>query len=264
MRNESSASRRGQADVVDPVPGHKRGSTHMGSGSRRRVDWRQSNSASSQRLRRALIVVLLAGFVGVVVSVLGAQTGVEWAPQLSVGALWFVLLSASIYALVSAPARSLFAFRSSDLLWGVGLAVLLRLGGGLLAGANTLPFPTIPLEGMLDWVTMVVLPQGFLGPVVEEIYFRAVLTVVVYRLLRPLGRPLLAGLSAVFASAGCFVLLHCAFAPLPAADAVMLLTLSVTCSSLVLMTGRIWGAVLTHIFYNVSYVALAAVGFLLA
>jgi len=43
-------------------------------------------------------------------------------------------------------------------------------------------------------------------------------------------------------------------------DGVLLFTVGAVCSLTVLLTGRIWGAVLIHIVYNASFLALVIVG----
>ena len=72
------------------------------------------------------------------------------------------------------------------------------------------------------------------------------------------------GVAALLVSSGGFVLLHATGGSLSIADAVQLLAVGGMGGLLVLLTGRIWGAVLTHVVYNASYLALVAAGTLLS
>ncbi len=98
----------------------------------------------------------------------------------------------------------------------------------------------------------------------EEFFFRAVILVTAYRLLRRSVGSLAGGMSAALISAGTFVLVHQAFAPLPLAAAFQLSLLGIVCAAVVLSTGRIWGAVLAHVVYNVTFLGLGVMGSLLA
>ena len=70
--------------------------------------------------------------------------------------------------------------------------------------------------------------------------------------MRPFGR-LTAGLVALLVSTGLFVLVHGLDRSTLAAGCVLSLALlGLVCGLLVLLTGRIWGAVLVHVVFNVD------------
>ena len=195
-----------------------------------------------------------------------ARVTAPWAPTVSLFALWAGLLGAVVWAFVRARPAGILVFRPTDLVWGLGVGLGLRLVQGLLSDANSAPFPSsASFFGML-WVGNAgdVFAAGFAGPVIEEFFFRAVLLVALYQLFRWSLGHVAAGVTATLASAGAFICLHAAFGALSLSDGLQLFLVGVACSGLVIMTGRIWGAVLAHIVYNVSFVLLGVLGTALA
>lgn len=232
--------------------------------SRRRADLSASEAGARRRLGKSLLVSLLIGGAGTVLSAVLGQTFAQSEGVLALITLWVFLLAGFAYFARTVPISFLFAFRASDVVWGVGLAVVLRLFGGMLNGAASAPFPAVTSPSVAVWFGEVVVSAGVVGPVVEELYFRAFLAVAVFKLLAPRTGRVNAGVAATGFSAGAFVLLHACFAPLGLIDAISLLTVGATCAVLVILTGRVWGAVLLHMSYNLLYVALSALGAILA
>lgn len=156
----------------------------------------------------------------------------------------------------------LFRYRAVDLLWGLGLGLALRFMQGALSGANASAFPSVSDSGesLRGWVVAQAVPAGGFGPVIEEVFFRAVLLVALFELLRRSSGSLAAGVAATLISTGAFVCLHAAFAPLTLVDALSLAIVGAVCANLVLLTGRLWGAVLLHAMYNLSFLSLVAIG----
>lgn len=214
----------------------------------------------------ALAAVLVGGGLGVLAAAVvnGLTNGVSG--LVPTAALWTGMLVAVILSFVVQRTPGLFQLRFSDVVWGIGGAALLRTVAGLISGATAAPFPTTNgvTVSLSSWAVQEGLPAGLIGPVVEEMFFRAVLLVALYRLFRPRAGAITAGAASALISAGLFVLLHAAFAPLALSDSIQLLALGLVCSLLVLLTGRIWGALLLHITYNASFLLLAVVGSLLA
>jgi membrane protease YdiL (CAAX protease family) len=103
-----------------------------------------------------------------------------------------------------------------------------------------------------------------LAPVIEELFFRAILIVTIFQMLRRSVGPVAAGATALLASGGMFVLLHGFSDALSVLTGLQLLAVGLTCGLIVLLTGRIWGAVLVHAIYNASYVLLVLAGTFLA
>lgn len=185
---------------------------------------------------------------------------------LSTVTLWAAMLVAVVYSLAVLRAHGLFRMRFEDVILGVGGAVLLRLLGGVAGGANDAPFPTMTglAEFSPSWFLQVALPPALVGPIVEELFFRAVLVVALYQLLAPRVGRILAGAASSLVSAGTFVLLHVVFTPFAVDGSLQLLALGLACSILVLCTGRIAAALLLHVAYNTMFLMLAVVGAVLA
>ncbi|WP_269453427.1 CPBP family intramembrane glutamic endopeptidase [Microbacterium testaceum] len=182
-------------------------------------------------------------------------------------ALWAGLGLPVVVALRRARPAGLLRVRSIDLLWGLGVGGGLRLLQGWLSGAGYSTFPSLPSSPdstAWGWLWSYGVPSILVAPVIEEFFFRAVILVGVYQLLRRGVGPLAAATTALLTSAGGFVLLHSAFSSLSLADGVQFFAVGAACALVVLLSGRIWGAVLAHLVYNASFMALAVVGTILA
>lgn len=215
-------------------------------------------------------MLLAIAFVGLGLGVLGALLVEQFAPEegqgiLSSLALWLGMGLPVVYALVRSRPAGLLRLRAADLLYAAVLGLLLRMLQGAVVGEQ--PFPTVmTLEGAIpaSWWWTQALPAVVVSPLVEEFFFRAVLLVAVFAMLRKAaGRPA-AGFAAAMVSTGLFVLLHAVDGALPLSEAVPLVAVGLVCSLLVLLTGRIWGAVLVHGVYNLTGIALVVVGTALA
>jgi membrane protease YdiL (CAAX protease family) len=248
------------SDSGSPVPWSPEPATRR---RRKRTDWRLGGRA----VRRWDLSVIAAALIGVGLGVVGggvvSRLLVPWAPIASTVILWAGLGAAVVFAFVRARPAGLLRFRPIDVLWGVGLGLGLRLLQGWLSGADAATFPSATsLDGSLPsaWWLTDALPAGLIAPVIEEFFFRTVVLVAVYQLLRRSVGGVAAGMTALLVSAGGFVLLHATAGALTLTDGIQLFAVGATCALVVLLTGRIWGAVLTHIVYNVSYLALVLVG----
>jgi membrane protease YdiL (CAAX protease family) len=160
--------------------------------------------------------------------------------------------------------QGLTSARATDLLWGIALGAALRLVQGWLSGANQNQFPTVAgLDGTganLEWFLGTAVPGTLVSPILEEFYFRAVILVGVYQILRRSVGTVGAAITALLASSGFFVVLHQFFSAITLADGVQLFLVGATCGLLVFLTGRIWGAILVHVVYNGIYFCLAILG----
>jgi len=218
-------------------------------------------------VRRWDLAVLSAALIGVGIGVVGggaaSRIAAPWAPLASTVVLWAGLGAAIAFAFLRGRPAGLLRFRPTDLLWGLGLGIALRMMQGWVSGADAASFPSaVSLDGSLPsgWWLTDALPAGVIAPVVEEFFFRAVVLVAVYQLLRRGVGGVAAGMTALLVSAGGFVLLHATAGVLTLSDGIQLFAVGATCALVVLLTGRIWGAVLTHVVYNVTYLALVVVG----
>lgn len=184
----------------------------------------------------------------------------------AVALIWIGMLVPVLWAFSRSRPVGLLRVRWLDLLYGVGLAFLLRLTQGWLAvasgGDGSLPSVTL-VDGRLPgswWLTDGAASVVVAAPL-EEFFFRAVVLISLYTLMRrPFGK-VAAGVVAGLASTALFVAVHTLTGVAPAIDQVVsLLLLGLTCAALVMLTGRIWGAVLVHVIFNATWVALVAVG----
>lgn len=184
-------------------------------------------------------------------------------PVLSSMVLWVGMAVPVVLALRRSVPRGLFRFRWTDILWGLSLGFLLRVVQGWLEVAAGSPgglpaYSTLDGSiGGLPWLLTGVLGAVLIAPVVEELLFRGVILVTVFRTAR---RGLEGALLALIASATTFVAIHSVNGITRWDEPAYLFLVGLTCGLLVLLTGRIWGAVLVHIVFNGSWVVLALAG----
>ncbi|MDR6691215.1 membrane protease YdiL (CAAX protease family) [Microbacterium sp. 1154] len=208
------------------------------------------------------VAVAVGGGAGVVGALLVGWIQAPWASGVSLATLWLGMLGAVAFAFRRARPAGLLKLRATDLLWGVGLGLTLRVAQGLASQANSNPFPTsVSSTGGLSASELGnALAAGLAGPLIEEFFFRAVLLVLIYQAFRRSLGHVAAAVTATLASAGVFVCLHAVFASLTLADGLQLFLVGVACSALVLLTGRIWGAVFAHVVYNAILILLGILG----
>jgi membrane protease YdiL (CAAX protease family) len=235
----------------------------------RRTDWRLGGR-TVQPWRSQVLAVALLG-VGIAVLAGTALTLVlppAWGGLAATAVLWIGMLLPVVWAFSRSRPAGLLRITWLDLLWGVGLGVLLRMVQGWLSvaagGSGALPsYPSIGGSLPSGFVFTDVVAPVVIAPVIEEFFFHAVVLVSVYTLLRrPVGS-LMAGACAVVVSAGLFVLVHTLTGALSVDAVISLSLLGLVCGALVMLTGRVWPAVLVHAVYNGSYVVLALAGTLL-
>lgn len=231
-----------------------------------RADWRLGGPTVSRWdtgiVARALI------WLGVALA-LGALVKALWLwPFATASAAAIVLIGMLIPVVVALRAprpAGLLRVRALDLLYGVALGLMLRLVQGWLevAAGGSGALPSLPRSQLrLTWQLDVVL-TGVAAPAVAEFFFRGVLLVALYSLLRRRIGATPAGTVAVVATTALFVLVN-AFGDPARLDALVTAgLLGLICGTLVMATGRIWGAVLVHVVYGASFVALATAGMLL-
>lgn len=225
---------------------------------RRRTDWRIGGRAIGRWDYRVLVGALFGAGAGTLVSVALAHDPRSVLGALSLPALWAGLLASVAYAIVRGRPAGLFRLKPIDVIWGVGLGLGMRLLQGAMSDANDAPFPVTDATAMDS--TGIGLAAGVAGPMVEELYFRAVLLVIIFQMLRKSLGMTAAGATALLASSGSFVILHAVFGSLLLADALQLFLVGAACSLLVLLTGRVWGAVILHVVYNIVLIVIMAVG----
>lgn len=231
-----------------------------------RTDWR----LGGRTVRRWREWLLAGAFLSIGIAILAGAALVllwpsPWAAPVATLLLWIGMLIPIVRAFSRSRPAGLLRFRPLDLLFAVGLGCLLRVAQGWIATAvdGRAPFPSYPLvDGRLpdQWVLMEVVGPIVIAPVVEELFFHGVLLVALYTVLRrALGYPA-AGVIAWLVTTGAFVLVHGMTGATTVADSISLTLLAAVCGALVLMTGRIWAAILTHAVFNATFVVLALVG----
>lgn len=110
------------------------------------------------------------------------------------------------------------------------------------------------------WLTALIGPVA-IAPLLEELLFRGVVLVTVFRTAK---RGLEGGILALIASTAMFVAIHAVVGMSRWDEPVYLTLVGLTAGALVLLTGRIWGAVILHVVFNGSWVVLALAGTALA
>ena len=103
----------------------------------------------------------------------------------------------------------------------------------------------------------------------RKFFFRGLLLVVIFTLVRRFAGNDAAGVGlggfiAVVASAGLFVVAHYLTGSLSVDVAASLTLVGLVCGALVVLTGRIWPAVIVHVMYNGAGVLLMVAGTVLS
>lgn len=203
----------------------------------------------------AVVSLGAAIFAGSLVQLLWAS---PWAPLASTAILWLGMILPVAVAVRRGRPAGLLRCRGVDLIWGLALGLGLRLFEGWVSDAAASPFPTAgPASG---WLLTEALPAGLVGPIVEEFFFRAVILVAVYGLFRRTAGRAGAAIAAVLVSTATFILIHVVDGSLPLTESIAVGAVGLACATLVMLTGRIWGAVLAHIVYNSTLLLLMAAG----
>ncbi|MDF2044638.1 MULTISPECIES: CPBP family intramembrane glutamic endopeptidase [Microbacterium] len=178
--------------------------------------------------------------------------------------IWVSLAVPVVWAWSRSRPRGLLAFRAVDVLYGAVLGVTLRFVQGALAQAESgpLPWPSTPsVDGALpDGFVVDAISAVVVAPVLEELLFRGVVLVCAYTIVRRWAGRVAGGIAATAISAALFVSAHLLAATLSVPDVWALALVGVVTAVLVLGTGRLWGAVATHIVFNATGVVLVAVG----
>lgn len=218
----------------------------------------------------ATILVLLMSAA----STAGWPQNPRWSLLLSYLTVWVPLLGAVLIASRWRGARSLsvdfgFTVRPLDLLWGLTLGVISRLIAGLIeiAGYGRLGSAGASFgEPVRDlwWVFAAILAPVLIGPIIEELFFRGLLTRAVADSTRASGGSRRAAVAvAILVSGLVFALVHVLTTGTPTAALVVGLSTFVfgaAAAALALTTGRIGGAIVAHVTFNALVVVPALLG----
>lgn len=233
---------------------------------RPRDDWRLGGRTVRRWRLSLLAVALISLGVGVLLS---AGIGTLWAGPsaaiVSTLVLWIGMLVPVVLAFTRSTPVGLLRFRAVDMLFGVALGLLLRFVQGWLevgfGGTGALPsYSVIGGEVSAGWLAWEAAGAVLVAPALEEFFFRGVVIVVVYQALRRSGGRVAASVASIAVSTALFVLLHGVSGSASPDGVAAAGLLGVVCGLLVVLTGRIWGAVLVHVAYNATFVGLALLG----
>ncbi|MDR7184921.1 membrane protease YdiL (CAAX protease family) [Microbacterium trichothecenolyticum] len=247
-----------EAPIEEEAPRRSRRSSHEA-----RTDWRLGGRTVFRWREGLLAIALISLGAGVLLgSLVAAVWDSPWAAASATAIVWIGMLLPIVWAFTRSRPIGLLRVRAIDVLYGVVLGALLRTTQGWIEGLDGTPaeWPGLVQVGgsvPLSSVIFDVVGPVVVVPVVEEFFFRAVVLVSLYTVLRrPFGK-LTAGLAAALGSTALFVVMHGISGAADVSGVVSLSLLGLVCALLVLLTGRIWGAVLVHVVYNGSYLALA-------
>ena len=212
------------------------------------------------------LLALLLGVVGQ--SLVARHTSTPLGAFLADGVLWTVLIvTVAVAYRISVP-RRLLAFRGTDVLFGVSAGLGLRFATDALQRSE---------QGFLAWPQLAqtdgVVPSGWwlgaivanliVAPLVEEFFFRGFLLVALYTVFRRItGSPSVAGVAAMLISTAVFLFAQVAAASfsMSVSGVVSVVLLGLVTAGFVLVTGRLWSAVVAHATFNAVWVLLALVG----
>lgn len=230
----------------------------------------ETTSRDEQQTARARLIVAMIGFVATVVIALGFPGGVRivgpFSPLGGYVLVWLPLVVALVIVLLvpslrpTAPSAVRWSIRPIDLLWGAAAGLLLRIivsslevlsYGGLPATAgNAVPLAT---ADEVVYVVVALLSVVLIAPVIEETFFRGLVLPSLIGLLRG-GRWI-----AVAISASLFAILHL-LAVTTVAQAIVVglgtLLVGLGAGSLAVLTGRLGPAIVAHVVFNGSVLAL--------
>lgn len=181
-------------------------------------------------------------------------------PVVATVIIWLGMLVPVAFALRRSVPVGLLRFRPVDLLWGLAFGLGVRMLQGAMAQSAWPSLPTVDGQLSTSWWF-----DGLIGPVVaapliEEFFFRGVVLVALFTALRRPFGGFTAGLVAWLMSTALFVLAHAVDAGTDVTAVVAVTVVGAVCGLVVLLTGRIWGAVLVHFVFNATGVLLALVG----
>ncbi len=235
----------------------------------RRRRWREGGPSVSGWNAEMLgwaVCLLGAGTIGA--HVVGTVFPVETADSAAQALVWLCFAVPVVLALRRSLPRGLLRLRAVDLAYGIVFGVALRGAQGVIAGLGGAPasWPTtFSTDGTLPSSFAAQAVAGTLvSPLLEEMFFRAVVLVCTFTVVRRLAGPIAAGVASVALSTVLFVVAHQLVGTPDAVDLATLALLGVVAGVVVVGTGRLWPAVFVHIIFNATGFAMLAVGTLLA
>lgn len=235
---------------------------------RRRRRWREGGSSTARwdaELLGWAVCAVGAGALAAHIAPLVFPVETEAAAASAL--VWLALAAPIVLGFSRSRPRGLLRFRAIDLVYGFVFGVLLRLAQGVAADVweEGAAWPsTFSTDGGLPpGFAVEAASQVIVAPVLEELFFRGVILVGVFSLLRRAVGSVAAGTAAVASSTALFVAAHLMTAARGPSDLVALVLLGVVAGAFTVGTGRIWPAVALHVVFNATGLGLVAVGTLL-
>lgn len=231
--------------------------------------WRQGESTT----RRWNVELLAWAVCGLGAAVLAGRAASVLLPPETAGggaraAVWVALGVPVALALSRSRPRGLLRARPADALYGIVFGIALRGLQGWLEGLGGDPVAwpsTFSADGSLpESFAADALSDTIAAPVVEEFFFRGVLLVCTYVLLRGMSGRVGAGVAAVAFSTALFVAAHQLVSDTSGADPLVLAAVGAVAGTFVMATGRIWPAIAVHVVFNATGYLLLAAGTLLS
>lgn len=231
--------------------------------------WRQGES-TTRRWNLELLAWAVCG-LGAGLSAGRAASALlppETAGEGARAAVWVALGVPVVLALRRSRPRGLLRARPVDALYGIVFGVALRCLQGWLAGVGGDPVgwpSTFSADGSLPTSFAAhALSDTIAAPVVEELFFRGVVLVCTYVVLRGVSGRVGAAIAAVALSTALFVAAHQLAPDASGADPLALAAVGAVAGTFVMATGRIWPAIAVHVVFNATGYLLLAVGTLLS
>ena len=237
-----------------------------------RADWRVEVDAgmdAANGIRRGAPGMLGLALIALGLGVVAGALALGLTGSSALAATPLLAACAAVVALALARWRppGLLRARPIDLLWAVGFGPAAFLLAGYVAQADAGGAPPLPTlrdaDGALAplwWASGVALP--LVAAVVSELFFRGVVLVAVFVSLRRLAGAPAAGFAALVAASVLSVGIDAlGFGGGFGGDQLVgSAAVAITGSLLVLLTGRIWGAVGVNVVFAALGVALALAG----
>ncbi|MGF2948877.1 CPBP family intramembrane glutamic endopeptidase [Microbacterium alcoholitolerans] len=233
---------------------------------RRRRDWRDGGRTVKRWDESLLAIALVVlGLTLLVAAAIRSFSAGAVAPIVANMVVLVGMLVAIVIAFLRAKPRPLLRWRAVDILYGLGAGLALRVVQGWLAVAagedGAFPSYSTARQRVGDpWLLGDIGSLLLFAPVIEELFFRGVLLVTAYSVVRRMAGRVPAMMVAVTLSTAAYVGAHAWTTGVSWEAWASPLIIGVVSAALVFVTGRIWGAVVLHFVMNVTFVALALIG----
>ncbi|MFD5213438.1 type II CAAX prenyl endopeptidase Rce1 family protein [Microbacterium sp. NPDC058345] len=228
---------------------------------RQRHDWRDGGRTVKAWDESVLAIALVSlGISLLVAAAIRASDSALISALVADGVVLIGMLTAVVIAFLRARPKPLLRIRGVDVVYGLGFGLILRMVQGWLevaAGASG-ALPAAPYEGA--WAFAGLGALSLAGPLIEEVFLRGVLLVTAYSVVRRMTSAAPAMITALLLSATASAVVH-AWTGGTAWEAWLTpLIVALSCGALVMMTGRIWGAVFVHLVFSATHAVLAFAG----